>query len=279
MGQWFAGHLSSLGVKVCLSDINSLVAKNYAGTYGYEYKESNIEAVRGADFVLVAVPMRFMEPVIDEISEHMERGTIICEIASFKMQHFPLLEKLNRLGLTTLSLHPMFGPSAVKIEDLTFAVIPVKNKEEELELAYSLFPGADIVAVDVETHDRVMSKVLALTYLMNLAFSMTVNENDVNVLKKLAGTSFTLQMGLAESITLENKELVNTILFNNHFSGETTERFLKNIEKLKNRNEFNKTFTELNIRTGNLDKKSIDNWRYESYLNYRAKLGDMTPES
>ena len=39
MGQWFAGHLSSLGVEVCLSDLNSLVAKNFADNYGYEYKE------------------------------------------------------------------------------------------------------------------------------------------------------------------------------------------------------------------------------------------------
>ena len=271
MGQWFAGHLSNLGVEVCISDIDSCRAKEIAQRYGYQFSESNIHAVNNADFVLVAVPMRFMKSVIDEIAEHIDRGAIICEIASFKMQHFSILKRLNKAGLTTLSLHPMFGPSAVKVEDLTFAVIPVESQEGEVELANSLFPGADIVAVDVETHDRVMSNVLSLTYLMNLAFSLTVNENEVNILKKLAGTSFTLQMGLAESITLENIDLVNTILHNNHFSEETIERYLNNIEKLKDQSKFINTFSELNNRfRENLDKKSIDNWRYESYLSYRA---------
>jgi len=88
-------------------------------------------------------------------------------------------------------------------------------------------------------------------------------------------------MGLAESIALENKDLVNTILNKNHFSGETTERFLRNIEKLKDQSTFMNTFSELNNRfREHLDKKSIDNWRYESYLSYRAmKPEGMTPES
>jgi len=76
-------------------------------------------------------------------------------------------------------------------------------------------------------------------------------------------------------------DLVNTILHNNHFSEETIERYLNNIEKLKDQSKFMNTFSELNRKyKKNLDKKSIDNWRYESYLSYRAmKPEGMTPES
>jgi len=282
MGRWFARHLSHLGYRIKISDVDTNRMKELANIFNYQHSKSNIDAVADADFVLISVPTTHMESVIDEISESIKEGAIVCEIASFKMQHFNQLESLNRKGVTTLSLHPMFGPSAERVEDLTFGLIPVKNPEEEEQIARSLFPEADIIVIDVETHDRVMSHVLSLTYLMNLAFSMTIGEKEVKLLKKLAGTSFTIQMGLAESIVFENSELVETILYSNIYTCETMSRFIQNVEKLKDRDILKNELVKLKNRfKENLDKKSVDNWRYESYLSYWKAMqpGGKTPVS
>lgn len=270
MGQWFAKYLSFLGYEVGISDFFSDRAKEVANNFGYKFFKSNIDAVMEADLVLIAVPTANMKLVIDEISYYLNDNAILCEISTFKKQHFNQLKRLNVMNLTVLSLHPMFGPTAKQVEDLTFALIPVKKSDEEMRLAHNLFPGANIIEIDVDTHDRVMSHVLSLTYLINLAFSMTVSEKDVILLKKVAGTSFTIQTGLADSITLENSDLVETVLYSNLYANETINKFLQNIDILKDPNKFKDVHLKLKNRLSEyINKEKVDDWRYESYLGYR----------
>jgi prephenate dehydrogenase len=126
----------------------------------------------------------------------------------------------------------MFGPSATNLEEKTIAVIPVSDVESEKGQVEALFPGASIVPVEPESHDRLMSMILSLPYLVNLALAGVMRDEDLLLLRKLSGTSFALQYTLIQSVASENTSLVHALLSENRFLGVSTERFIENLKEI-----------------------------------------------
>jgi len=191
MGVWLTEHLAKLGHTVS----------------SFDYRKGDSPSLlKGADTVIVSVPVSKTAEVIRVAQRHMTEGARIVEIASLKTGVHPEMVRAAENDFNALSLHPMFGPRAR--------------------------PGASIVEVEPETHDRLMVHVLSLPYLMNLALGATMGETDLELLKRLSGTSFTLQYTLIQSVAGETTSLVHALLSENRFLEETAEAMISSMREL-----------------------------------------------
>jgi prephenate dehydrogenase len=171
--------------------------------------------------------------VLEEISPALRLSGTVMEISSLKSGVVPVLEGIAERGVRTLSVHPLFGPGVHGLSGERVALIPVSDPAGELGAAERLFPGAEIVVVDVEEHDRAMALTLSLPHFLNMAFASVIGEEDLSVLKKLGGTTFTLQLVLAEAVMNEDPDLYASIQMGNSYTVEYQERFIKAAETLK----------------------------------------------
>ena len=230
MGQWLTGHLSSLGYSVAGFD---------------ERRGDDPSILAEADLVVVSVPVGDTAAVIRSALKHMRRDATIMEIASLKTGIHEAMVKASGLGYNALCVHPMFGPSATSLKDKTVAVIPVSDLESEKKQAEILFPEALIVPVETESHDRLMSLILSLPYLVNLALAGAMQDEDLNLLRTLSGTSFALQYTLIQSVSSETTSLVHALLSENKHLKGSAEKFLMNLNEIVQVTESEEQFETL----------------------------------
>ena len=239
MGKWLKKHLENLSFTVEGFD---------------ERRGDDPDIITRADLIVVSVPVGVTADVIKFVVKHMRKDATLMEIASLKSGIHEEMIEASKKGLNVLSVHPMFGPSVTSLEEKTVAVIPVSDIESEITRTRTLFPGASIVPVETEKHDRLMSLILSLPYLVNLALAGTMMNEDLALLRKLSGTSFALQYTLIQSVAAENTSLVYALLSENSFLGESSERFIENITKILRKtcsvDEFNQLYDEIKRSMG-----------------------------
>jgi hypothetical protein len=81
---------------------------------------------------------------------------------------------------------------------------------------------------------------------MNLAFARVLNPEDLLSMKRLAGTTFTIQLALAESIVSEDPRLVASLLKENPFTEQYVNQFIEEAEMIRALiKERSKDFVEL----------------------------------
>jgi prephenate dehydrogenase len=233
MGRWLVHYLTDQGHKIIISDIRHNEAASVAEATGATLAKTNREAVQKAEIIFLATPIDVTPKITKYISSEIRRGTSIVEISSLKSQIIPVLEKIAKKGVRTASIHPLFGPGVQDITKEKIALIPVSDPSSEYELAKTFFPEVDIVVVDAEEHDKAMAMTLSLPHFLNIAFASVVGEEDINVLKKLGGTTFALQLVLSEGVMTEDPMLYALIQTSNEYTLHYLERFLSKAEALK----------------------------------------------
>jgi len=233
MGRWFIEYLLRQGHIVVFSDIRNEEARTVAKLTGAALAKDNLEAVGEADLAVVCTPIEVTPEVLREILTARCKPATIMEICSVKSHVIPVLEEAVALGLSTLSVHPLFGPGASKTAREKVALVPISNPALELEHARNVFPDAEIVVVDAEEHDKAMALTLSLVHFVNIALASVIGEEDLNVLKKLGGTTFALQLLLSEAVMTEDPELCASIQMSNTHTTQYLKKFLSRAEILK----------------------------------------------
>ena len=230
----FTRHLLDKGHNLRLYDIDSSKSRALAEKYDCPWLKSLASAVSGVDMALLCTPIRETPGIIRAITPDMRSGSIICEVSSLKMRTVAAL-KTSANNIRPLSIHPMFGPDVRTLQGQTIVVVPVSDREREVALVESLFGNVNIVVADAETHDRVMASVLSLPYFMNLAFASTLSSEDLSLMREMAGTTFTVQLAVTQSIVGESPELIESLINENMFAMGLVNRFIdesKNLRKL-----------------------------------------------
>jgi prephenate dehydrogenase len=234
MGCWLAHYFSSGGHEVTVSDINLDKAKALSETTGVKLAKNNVEAVKDADLIVVSTPIQVTPKVINEIASHIRKGAVVAEISSLKSSVVGTMTKIAEFrGVRPLSIHPLFGPGAQKLAGKKIAVIPIIDSETEMKLAKELFPEAVFIAAGAEEHDQAMGLSLSLTYFANMVFASIVGEEDIRTLKRLGGTTFTLQLTLAESVMTEEPTLHAAIQMENEHTSQYLDKFISRASTIK----------------------------------------------
>ncbi|MEM2936821.1 MAG: prephenate dehydrogenase/arogenate dehydrogenase family protein [Candidatus Bathyarchaeia archaeon] len=189
--------------------------------------------MKDADLIVISTPIQVTPKVVNEITSHLRKDAVVAEISSLKSSIIENMTKIAELGVRTLSIHPLFGPGALKLAGKKIAVIPVVDSGAEMKLVKELFPEAEIVPVGAGEHDRAMGLSLSLTYFVNMVFASIVGEEDIDALKRLGGTTFTLQLILAESVMTEEPALHAAIQMENEHTSQYIDKFLSGANALK----------------------------------------------
>lgn len=271
MGSWFVRHFTEMGFSTTLHDLKVDAAEAVAKATGAELSRASRDAVLGADLVLVCVPIKDTGEVITEVSPYMKRGAVLAEVSSLKEPTRKALLTAADGGVKPLSIHPLFGPAAEDLKGKTVVVVPVVDGDSEYGVAEGLFEGANLVVAGHEEHDRAMAVVLSLTYFMNLAYASVLSREDIALLKRLAGTTFTVQLTLAESVVNENPGLVESLFNENKFTMNYLNRFHSCAEEIKGLIEgdpqgFFKLFDSLLVAMGkDPDLQLADDRRFKAF--------------
>lgn len=226
MGSWFVRYFTAKGSPTILSDIRLDEACAIAEDMNAKLANTNQEAVKNVDAAIICVPIKKTEEVIREIAPSMRQGAVLAEISSIKGSIIDALREAKSLGIRPLSLHPMFGPLTESLTGNVIVVVPVIDRSIEHDIARHLFEEAEITVAEMGEHDQAMAVALSLTYFINLAFASVLSETDLISMKRLAGTTFTVQLALAESIVAEDPSLVSSLLEENRFTELYINRFI-----------------------------------------------------
>ncbi len=233
MGKWLVNYFIKSGHDVTISDTRREEAKTIAQYTGARLAQNNVEAAKDAEIIVLSTPIDITPKVLKEISSKIKSSATIVEISSLKSQVFPVLKKVAAQGTRTVSIHPLFGPGVTKTAGEKIALVPVSDPSSEFRVAKTLFPNVELVVVDVEEHDKAMAAALSLPHFLNIIFASVIGQEDLNILKKLGGTTFALQLILSEGVMTEDPSLYASIQMDNKFSAQILEKFISNAETLK----------------------------------------------
>ena len=244
MGSYFVEYFRRLGHTVVGSDIRSGGPRLRAGA-----AVSNLEAVRRADLVLLAVPIGDTLKVAREIMPVLKRHCMLVEITSIKGTTLAPLEKIvSACGASLLSLHPMFGPASRSKAPRMLVV----GTDRNLEAARRIFRGAELTLVGPEEHDRLVAYALSLVHLTSLAFAMAVASGPgLELFQKSAPPFASVQLDLVKAVLLQGTDLYSYIDIENRFvvgalSSTIAElSALRDIIEKKDSKAFDRTFSRL----------------------------------
>jgi prephenate dehydrogenase len=127
------------------------------------------DLVAGAEFIALAVPVRALPAVLDQVAPLLAPGQIVFDVASVKA--LPARWMAERLGARPhVGVHPLFGPVSLARAErpLRTVVCPVPGHEAAAARVSDLFRslGCEVLDQTPEEHDRVMACTHALTFFL-----------------------------------------------------------------------------------------------------------------
>ena len=251
MGRWFARFFQTKGYEITIASRSPERATKAAEELGVRSADSYIEAVKEVDMVIVSTPIETTAETIREVKEKLTPGTILFDIASVKGEIPKALSEAALLGAKVLSIHPLFGPGATTLKGKKVIVIPITKDAQLVKYVRGLFEedGAETyLAASGEEHDRMVGITLSVTHFINIALAKMLSSHDIQEVKRFAGTTFSLQLMLAEAVLTEDPNLYYAIESNNPAFRDLLDGFLRAAHdlaaKIDDRNAFVDTFVK-----------------------------------
>lgn len=143
------------------------------------------EAVRGADFVVLATPVHAMPEIVERVAPHLAEGTLVTDVASVKARLAETLPGLLPRGVAYVGSHPLAGSHlrgveharADLFEGAPCAVTPtaaVKPVCVERVAAFWRGLGARVVQRDPAAHDAEVGWTSHVPHVLSFAFAQAL---------------------------------------------------------------------------------------------------------
>lgn len=256
MGAYFVRRFLADGHEVAGSDIGP----GSRPPAGLSFLSTNREAVRDADAVLLAVPIRDTVNVAREVSAYLKEGSIAVEMTTVKANMLGELKRaFARRRVALLSVHPLFGPLSRTPNPKIFVV----GTPRDVSIARSLFPWAKLLRLREEEHDRVVAYALSMVHLLNLAFVSTLKKGiGVDEFVRVATPIGSAQLNLAKAVLSQDPSLYSYIQLENPSAVEVVSSMVEELQGLKkviaskDSQEFEKRFVSLSAEFGRAELAS-----------------------
>jgi len=228
MGRWFAGFLSREGKEVIAIGRNEQKLLEVKQQLGVEVG-TTVDAVTGADAVIISVPIDSFEGVVQQLQPHTHPGQVIIDITSVKVLPVEIMHRY--LGIASvLGTHPVFGPGARDMVNQNFVLTPTNEKETDLaqNVKKYLEPhGARVTLMTPREHDEMMAVILGLSHFIAIVSADTLLSFDkLSQMKAIGGTTYKLLLTLVESVLSEDPELYASLQMNLPEITDAEQRFL-----------------------------------------------------
>jgi prephenate dehydrogenase len=154
-----------------------------------------IEAAKGADLVMLAVPIRTMPALLAAMIPHLPPHAVITDVGSVKGWVVRELEPLLKPGMSLVAVHPIAGKETTGAEaadrelfvDRRVIVTPSKTSTPEaIDKIEQLWraTGARVETMDPDVHDRILARSSHLPQMV--ASALAASLTDERVAGKLA---------------------------------------------------------------------------------------------
>ncbi|MGD2066395.1 MAG: prephenate dehydrogenase/arogenate dehydrogenase family protein [Candidatus Bathyarchaeota archaeon] len=206
MGRWFARFFKDEGYSVVVSSRTRSKAEALRDELGVEFADTNVEAVEGADWILLCVSLNGLEPALKEVGFHIKAGQTVMDISSIKEIPVNLLHKYVTSGVT-LGTHPVFGPGAKGVGGQNFVLTPVNPEEKRFAEEFKDWleaRDARVAVMEPRRHDELMSLVLGFPHFVGLVAgdALLDNQNFVAA-KQVGGATYKLLLTMAGAVAAE----------------------------------------------------------------------------
>jgi cyclohexadieny/prephenate dehydrogenase len=131
-------------------------------------EESAIDAVRGADLIVLCVPVGAMGPVMEEIAPHIKPGATVSDVGSVKRHVIDAVSPYIADGVHFVPAHPLAGTEhsgprsgfAELFDNRWSLLVPVEGSDPDavarLEALWKGM-GANVDVMDADHHDLVLA--------------------------------------------------------------------------------------------------------------------------
>lgn len=234
MGKWFAKFFVDEGFPVVVSDEHREKALKLKEELHVEVAD-NIEAVRKAKRIFICVPIEKFQEVVEEIHSYINPEQEVMDICSVKVLPVKIMHNYINQAVT-LGTHPMFGPGVKSVRNQNFILTPTNSREEKLARDFGRWleeRGFKVFFMTPEEHDRIMSRVIGLPYLLSYAVCDTLlSQSLFSEAKKVSGASYRLLLTLIEAIASEDAEFAASLQMNLPEIDLVGEKLLEKIREL-----------------------------------------------
>jgi prephenate dehydrogenase len=234
MGRWFTRLFRDEGYTVVVYSRTPTRSEALGEKFGAEVADSNVEAVKDADWVLLCVSLEGLEPVLKEIGPHIGSDQIVMDISSIKEIPVQLLHKYIENGVT-LGTHPVFGPGAKNLKGHNFVLTPVHEEERHFAKEFKVWlekRGAEVKVLSPRRHDELMALVLGFPHFVGLvACDVLVNCSDFVAAKRVGGATYKLLLTLAGAVATEEPVFYSNLHMSLPEVEQIEELFLEKFEK------------------------------------------------
>lgn len=186
----------------------------------------SLEAVCQEKVVIIAVPISFMEEMLNAIAPLLKPGAIVVDVCSVKVNPVQWMKKLLPEGVSILGTHPMFGPDSASdtLKDRKIVLCPVRMEDRHFEKIqqYLTSKGLAVIETTPEDHDRQIAVSLSLTHFIGRSLAEFGAQNlkiDTEGYKRLLYT--------LEVVTHDTWQLFEDMHRYNPFAASARNRFLE----------------------------------------------------
>ncbi|MBN2718836.1 MAG: prephenate dehydrogenase, partial [Deltaproteobacteria bacterium] len=159
--------------------------------------------------IVVATPLGMSGDVLMALAKQKPAG-LVFDVASLKGPVKAGLAALQQAGCRATSVHPMFGPDTTMLSGRHVIFMDVGHTDAHQQ-ARALFENTMATCVDMtlDEHDALISYVLGLSHLLNIAFFTALRNSGEQAerLRSMSSTSFNAQLQVAHKIAMENPHL------------------------------------------------------------------------
>ncbi len=237
MGQVFTQYFKNKKFQVLINDINKEKGKKVASMLGVEFEESFKKAVENADIVFLSLPIPETPKILNKIFNEttLKTGKIktIVEITSLKEKVFQALEKIGKRNVQVISLHPLFGPGVKEINQEKIVLVPVKDKEKELDKAKEIFNECKFITLDLRKHEELMGLTISLNYFLSLVLAFMLENRNLKEIEGVSGPTFKVLLLWMKAILSQNPSLILTLQTENKNLTEYIEEIENKINLVK----------------------------------------------
>lgn len=221
MGRWFAKFCEDKDWNVTITDKDDEKARKAVDEIGVETVEKNTKAVKGADIIIISVPIKETPNVIREVGSSINSDSLLLDIASVKEVVVDTMKKLD-IESELASIHPLFGPGAENLEGQNIASIPVDTGERYEQFKKFLSDsGAQILEIGAEEHDKIMSVTQSLTHFTLLTFLSALDSMpNTEKAKNLSTPMFQKLLDLSKAFLSEDPNVCGDIQTENRYANK-----------------------------------------------------------
>ncbi len=153
------------------------------------YTLNPAEAVKGADMILLAVPMGAMRTVFSSIADHIEDNAVITDAGSAKGSVIAAAKAaFGEVPPQFVAGHPIAGRERSSVEaaladlyiDHKVILTPLENTDPKaIQRVCKMWQatGAEVETLEVEQHDAVLAATSHLPHLLAFSFVNTLSES------------------------------------------------------------------------------------------------------